>query len=163
MTALELQQALAAMPSRAAGTLILRCVDDHSPEQCAGLYGIGQSQWEILYLEAARALVGQTTPLDDATRQRLAPRLVQGLQTPELEAVILGVQSLTQHREEVKRLITASEKAAESSPARRREPWIRGIAIVAIVAVSAVVWFRDPERLTEVLRVAMRLLHLAGG
>lgn len=68
MTPHELQRALAQMPSRAAQTLIFRCIERRTARACAALYGIGLPQWHVLYFEAARALAGDTSLLPDDVR-----------------------------------------------------------------------------------------------
>jgi hypothetical protein len=145
----ELQRALATMPPRAAQTLLFRCVELKSPEACAGLYGVGLPQWRILFFDAARALMGDTAPLADATRQIQADALFAQYEGEGSAGLAAPLRALTLHRDEVRRLLLEAERAAEASPARAREAWLRRIAVVAIIAVSLFVWMRErntPEK-----------------
>ena len=145
MTPLELQRALAAMPPRAAQTLVFRCVEGRSAAECAALYGIGLPQWQLLFLDAARSLVGQSAPLDDQARPDLAQRLQRLLDEggSEPDPLVDRLRGLTEHRDEVRRLTLAAEEAAARSPARQREGWLRRIAVVLIIVASIYVWLRD--------------------
>ena len=151
MTALELQRALASMPSRSAQTLVFRCVDGRSPSECAALYGVGLPQWEVLFLEAARQLVGQPAPLYDGTLEALASQLQRALsgEDPQLADLVNPLRALTAEREEVRRLIAAAEAAAAHSPAQTRELWLRRVAVVLIIVASIYVWLRDRDKPPE--------------
>jgi hypothetical protein len=158
MTAFELQRALSAMPPRAAQTLMFRCLEMQTAEECAALYGIGLPQWNILFLEAARALTGESSLLGDAERRALADELYRQCEllltpgAPEpatLDPRIVRLAALVHHREEVRRLIVEAERTAAQSPARRREGWLRRAAVVAIIGVSLFVWMRDRDKPPE--------------
>lgn len=148
MTPLELQRALGQMPPRAAQTLIFRCVDARTPAECAALYGVGLPQWEVLQLEAARALAQQTQPLPDAERARLGRRLAALLDAPEPPAdpevgpLAELLRSLRAQGPQVQQLLVEAERAAAASPARTRETWLRRLAVVVIIAVSLLVWLK---------------------
>ena len=145
MTARELQEALAAMPPRMAQTLIFHCVEGRTPGECAELYGVGLPQWQILFFEAARALAGEAAALPDEARTSSAPRLVETLRgaDPEPSALVFPLRELIREREEVQRLILEAERAAAHSPERRRNDWLRRVAMVAIIVVSILIWLRD--------------------
>lgn len=151
MTPPELQRALAAMPPRAAQTLLFRCVEQHSTDACAALYGVGLPQWRILFFDAARALIGEVRPLPDAERATRAAELdalygdPRASPRPDQAPLLTPLRALAEHRGEVRRLLIDAERAAEASPARAREAWLRRIAVVAIIAVSIFVWMRDRE------------------
>jgi hypothetical protein len=154
VTSLELQRALGRMPSRAAQTLILRCLEGRSVETCASLYGVGVPQWQILFFDAARALAGDPVPLADPQRARLADRLQRAAGPPEqgsmheprIVALAALLQSLVDQRDEVQRLLFEAERAEASSPARVRETWLRRLAVVVIIAVSLFVWMRERSK-----------------
>lgn len=150
MTPVQLQQALERMPSRAAQTLIFRCVEGRSPAECAALYGIGVPQWEVLFFDATRALVQDATPLDAATRRahaaQLQAELTSAIALPSPLSLTTAVSALTRHAEEVQRLRAEAEKAAAASPARARETLLRRVAVAAIVAVSLFVWMRERNK-----------------
>lgn len=151
MTPARLQRALETMPSRAAQTLIFHCVEGRSAPECAALYGIGLAQWEILFLEAARALAGDTAPLEDGARRSLAGQLQRAGETEppadsKLVPLLALLRSLTEQRDEVQRLLLEAERAAAASPARAREAWLRRLAVAAIIAVSLFVWLREREQ-----------------
>ncbi len=152
MTPPELQRALAQMPSRSAQTLVLSCIEGRSPAECAALYGVDLPQWEILFFEAARALVADVKPLPDADRRRLATALQEQLRfDPSLVtlAPAAAIHALITHREEVHQLTVEAERAAAASPARAREGWLRRVAVVVIVAVSFFVWLRERNKAPE--------------
>jgi len=148
MTPVELQRALAQMPSRSALVLTFHCLEGRSPGECAALYGIGLPEWEVLFFEAARALANQTEPLADAIRRPLATRLQAELAHPVAEPLpaSAAAAALILHREEVHRLRVEAERAAASSPARAREAWLRRLAVAAIIAISLFVWLRERNK-----------------
>ena len=148
MTAPELQQALARMPSRFAQALIFHCVEGRTAPECAALYGIGVPQWEILFLDAACALASQPAPLTDAARLTLATHVQADLAQPPSAALPASraAQALILHREEVHRLLLETERAAAASPARAREGWLRRLAVVLIIAVALFVWLRERNK-----------------
>lgn len=57
---------------------------------------------------------------------------------------LLHLRALTQHKEAVRRRLVEAEEAAARSPARARETWLRRLAIIAILALSA--WFYWKEQ-----------------
>lgn len=153
MTPPELHRALAQMPSRSAQILIFRCVEGRAPADCAALYGVGLPQWEVLQLEAARALAGQTLPLADAERANLGRRLAAQLDAPEpveadaeVDALTGLLRSLRSNGPELQRLLLEAERAGAASPARAREAWLRRLAVVVILAVSLFVWLRERNK-----------------
>ncbi len=159
MTSNELQRALGQMPSRAAQTLILRCLEGRSIQTCAELYGIGVSQWQILFFDAARALAADARPIPDPQRAVLADRLQRALvslqhdeagdallRDPVIAPLAALLQSLVDQREEVQRLLLEAERVAASAPARVRETWLRRLAVVVIIAVSLFVWLRERNK-----------------
>ncbi|GEM_PF-2173372 len=139
MTPAELHAALAQMNPRAAQTLIFACVEGRPVEECAALYGVGLPQWEVLFFEAARGLLGQTQPLSDADRRAQATALASSAPSPLSDALA----SLAAHADEVQRLRIEAERAAALSPARARETWVRRVAVALIIGVSLFVWLRE--------------------
>jgi hypothetical protein len=143
-----LLQALGALHSRAAQVLIFRCLEGRPPQECAALYGVDVPQWEILFLDAARALASDTAPLDDSIRKTLARRLQAELATPVAEPLpaTKAVAALSANAQEVQRLLAEAEQRAAASPERAREGWIRRLAVVLIIGVSLFVWLRERNK-----------------
>lgn len=135
------------MPPRAAQTLLFRCVEGHSAEACAALYGIGLPQWQVLFLDAARALTGETQALPDAERTRRAHLLFAAFEGNGAEDPLApALRALAAQKDDVRALLLAAEQAAAASPARARETWLRRAAVVAIIAISLFVWWRDRDK-----------------
>ena len=142
------------MPPRATQTLLFRCVEGRTAQECAELYGIGLPQWQRLFFDAARAFVGDTTPIADGPCTTLANQLHHALerapevadlagQDPQVALLAAQLRSLIQQRAEVDRLLIEAEATAAASPARAREAWLRRLAVVVIIAVSLFVWLRE--------------------
>lgn len=127
MTPEELHRALEKMPARSAQVLGHRVLEARSRDECAALYSLKLPQWDVLFARAVqdfeRAL-GRTPPDDDSA----APRLAEAL-TPEL-------QLLSQHRDEVKRLMEKAQADYEASPRYTVEVWARRLAIAGIIALT---------------------------
>ncbi|MEW5742020.1 MAG: hypothetical protein AB1938_24105 [Myxococcota bacterium] len=56
------------------------------------------------------------------------------------------LRALAAHRDAVRQRIAAAEEAAARSPARARETWLRRLAIVAILALSAWFYWKEQQR-----------------
>ena len=54
MTPVELQRALALTPFRSAQVLMHRLLDERTREECATLYGLVLSSWDVLFLRSTR-------------------------------------------------------------------------------------------------------------
>ncbi|MBK7859540.1 MAG: hypothetical protein IPJ65_13170 [Archangiaceae bacterium] len=115
-----------------------RLLDARTREACAGLYGLELQQWDVLFLRSAhdfeRALGRSPSTLDEpGSAAALAASL-----PPELSA-------LEAHRDQVKALIHQAHLDYEGSPAFSVETWLRRIAIVLILALTAYFYWREEQ------------------
>src|SRR5262249_33277367 len=142
MTPPELQAALARTPARSAQLLSHRLLEAKSREDCAALYGLPLEAWDILFLRATRdferALGSRAPHSDDANEAAQAAQLSRAL-TPELI-------ELSDHRDELRRLIEKAQADWESSPGHTLEIWARRIAIIVIIALTAYFYWREEQQ-----------------
>jgi hypothetical protein len=130
MTPPELQAALAQMPARSQQIFAHRFLEERTPEQCAALYGLTLAQWDVLFLGAVNDL-----------------EAVLGLPpSPSLPGPSRELESLQAQRAEVKALIQQAHRDYEASPAYSTETWLRRIAIIVILGLTAFYWWRDRNR-----------------
>ncbi len=143
MTPVELADLLLAMPPRSAQVLGNRFLEGRSREDCAALYGLTLESWDALLFRSAREFgVPHPASISYEDEVREAAALRSQLESDPSHPL----NALTQHRDEVRRLLVEAELKAEASPARARETLLRRLAIVAILVLSAYFYWRQQEK-----------------
>jgi hypothetical protein len=155
--------ALKAMPSRHSQVLVKWRLEAMSREALAQHYGVDGVPLDALLLRAARdfqaALAGasQAAPLEWTEEERLAAALRQG--APEAGPLTEALEALSRAPEATLAALRELERAAEASPARRREMWLRRLAVVVILALTGYFYLHDhPQEAAELLATLNRLL-----
>ncbi len=149
-TAAELTQALRTIAPRPALVLTYRCLGAHPAADCATHYGIGVEAFDLLLLRSAAPLVerfGVDPKLPDAIEQEqaYATRLRQALEGGGSHPFAPVLLELTAQKDEVRAQLDAAEAAWQRSPAAARETWLRRIAILVVIALSAYFYWREQE------------------
>lgn len=157
----QLFETLTALHPRSTQVLLARFVAPtqtgagRSRAAFAAHYGIDEAAADVLLFRAVaewRARRHGTTPtvLPDGEEARQAELLRLALDAPaqagELAAVVASLQALTTHAETLRQKLAEADDAEVRSPEYARETWLRRIAIVAILALSA--WFYKAELTT---------------
>lgn len=128
-----------------------------APSAFAAFYGVSDGAAGVLLWRAARefeaAVDGKTSPApeDDAVELRDAQHLARALldevtAPPRFTSLAGHLRELTRHAEALRQRLADAERAELSSPAYVRETWLRRIAIVIVLALSA--WFYWRAELT---------------
>jgi hypothetical protein len=151
-----LHDVLRQTPSRSAEILTRVSLDEWTLPELASRYGVPETSAATLLLRAARDFraVAEGTrtpapPLPDAAEAALATHLAQALQQaseqvpPEVRAHWDDLHALRVAREELRRRLEEAEAAAARAPSRMYESWLRRLAIAAILALSAWLYWRD--------------------
>lgn len=157
----RIRQTLEAIPPRSAHVLTLRLVEGLSRDECARLYGIRPEAFDFLLLRAAReyAAEGHARELSGAPPPPPRAFEAEALQAAALAAALDGTASapaevaamaealrgVAARAPEVRERLLAAERALEASPRHRRETWLRRLAILAIVALTAYFYVRSEE------------------
>jgi hypothetical protein len=143
---------LRAISPRSAQALVFRLVERTPREACASLYGIRPEAWDVKLSRALEEFCGRPPhpapphDVETADAAALAAALEAGEPPSEPRLALLWRAALPLRDEgpAVRQALDAAAHADESSPARRREEWLRKAAIVAIVALTAFFYLRTP-------------------
>ena len=146
----QLVQPLLSMPSRHAQVLRFRLVDGRSREDSAQLYGLTSEQFDVLLYRAARDFQGDAAQLPDeqllANAATFAAELEQALAGEPAPALATALASLTNNGIRVQQLLDEAAARADASPARTREQWLRRVAIVVVLGLTAYFYWQQRER-----------------
>lgn len=156
-----LHQSLSRVHPRTLQVLLARFVartpdgDGRPFDAFAAFYGVPPSSAKVLLWRAVRefdaVLRGQPppVPLPFELEARAAEALHAALESPlpptsqELAGLIEPLRALTTHAATLRERLAAAERAELESPAYARETWLRRIAIVLVLALSAWFYWRD--------------------
>lgn len=160
MTVADLDSAYLALTRvhpRALQVLVARFVartdsgDGRSPEAFAAFYGVPPEAAQVLLWRAAEAFMAARSradapgPLPFEEERRRAQALHEALEGPlppssqALGRVVEALRGLSLHAAALRERLAEAERAELSSPEYTRETWLRRVAIVVVLAVSA--WF----------------------
>nr|WP_242588562.1 hypothetical protein [Corallococcus macrosporus] len=149
--------ALRALEPRTAAVLVRRLVERRPLAECAAWYGISNDAFSVLLLRAAEALARQ---LELATRapesqeeatawERMLAVAVEKDTAPvpvALAPVARLCQRMHELGPEVEAAMARAAEADADSPGRAREEWLRRLAVAALLALTAwLYWSRPPE------------------
>lgn len=133
-----LHQRLRNLSPRSAQALTLRLIDGWERSRCAEFYGISAEAFDLMLLRAARELDG-SPPIasydEELTQARTLARALEN--ATELLALAPRLCSLREHASTLRELEIQAAQAELTSPAFRRETWLRRLLVVLILALSA--------------------------
>ena len=157
-TTADVLAALRALPYREAAFLLTRLTQGRSLEQSATFYGIPPDAFSVHLLRAAlgatrAASLPCRAPENDAEEDVWARALSVALERdggPAVPAPLAAPVALCRRMQalggQVTEALQAAERADEDSPARRREDWLRRLAVLALLGLTAYLYFtRPPE------------------
>ncbi|WP_239470620.1 hypothetical protein [Archangium violaceum] len=160
LTAAELCAALRALPYRQAAFLVTRLVQGRTLEESAVFYGISREAFSVHLLRAGLALTEALTlpsrpPENDAEEDVWARALAEALERetatiPQVLAETVAVcRRLRTLGGEVAAVLETTEREEEESPKRRREDWLRKLAVLALLGLTAYMYCNRPEEPPE--------------
>ncbi|WNG35949.1 hypothetical protein F0U61_21465 [Archangium violaceum] len=152
----ELRAALQALPYRTTAVLVTRLVQNRSLEDSATFYGISKEAFSVHLLRAGLALTKEAAlpcrpPENDTEEDVWARALAEVLEreTAAVPPVLAGTVALCRRlRElgpEVAAALEAAEHEEEDSPKRQREDWLRKLAVLALLGLTAYLYCNRPE------------------
>ncbi|MGE6762809.1 hypothetical protein ACQKGO_32665 [Corallococcus interemptor] len=152
-----LSQALRVLEPRTAAVLIRRLVERRTQEECAAWYGISSNAFSTLMLRAAVALARQLgqparppeSPEEATAWERMLAMAVEK-DTAPVPVPLAPVASLCRRMHaqgpEVEAALDQAARADADSPGRAREEWLRRLAVAALLALTAwLYWSRPPD------------------
>jgi hypothetical protein len=130
-------------------------LEERSLDACAAFYGVSREAFSIHALRAAQALtraVGLPArpPVSDeeeTTWARMLAETLEGGTAPVSAALVSTVEvcrRLRAVRAEVRAAQEAAERAEADSPRRRRDEWLRRIAVAVLLALTAYLYWSRP-------------------
>jgi hypothetical protein len=152
-----LAQTLRALPARTSSLLSNRLLQGRSEEVCAAFYGISAEAFGVHLLRSALELaevLGQRVraPEGAAEEEAWARGLAAALQGEgarvgaTLEPVVELCRRLREAGPEVVAQLEQAEQEEARSPRRQKEEWLRRLAVLLLVALTAwLYWTRPPE------------------
>lgn len=152
-----LSEALRALEPRTAAVLIRRLVERRSQEECAAWYGISSNAFSVLLLRSAVALAHQLgqparspESAEEATAWERMLAVAVEKDTAPVPVPLAPVAWLCRRAHalgpEVEAALDQAARADAASPGRAREEWLRRLAVAALLALTAwLYWSRPPE------------------
>ncbi|MCP3098622.1 hypothetical protein LZ198_07000 [Myxococcus sp. K15C18031901] len=155
LTAPRFVQALRSLEPRSAALLNRRLVAGHLPGDCAAFYGVSSEAFSVQLLRAVVLLARQVEspqrePEGRDEEEAWARMLTTALEregSPVPTGLVPGVElcrRLQAQSEEVARGLEAAAQEDLASPQRRREEWLRRLAITALLALTAYLYLSRP-------------------
>ena len=144
----SLLAALRRMSPRAAQVVIKATIDGRSLEELAQAYGVSGHAMGILLMRSIRefeaALDGHRfAPQSFDLELAALPEFLDRWKRRELPGPVLTLVDSPATRQEVKAGLEAAAAAEDASPRGRLLTWLRWVAILLIVALSAYLYWRD--------------------
>ncbi|WP_233262194.1 hypothetical protein [Vitiosangium sp. GDMCC 1.1324] len=160
LTTPELCAALRALPYRQTALLVRRLVQGHSLEDCAAFYGISREAFSVHLLRAGLELTNAVglpcrSPESDVEEDVWARALTEALERetvtvpPALAETVALCRRLRALGAEVAAALEAAEREEEDSPKRQREEWLRKLAVLALLGLTAYLYCNRPEEPRE--------------
>lgn len=151
----QLLAALRALPYREAAFLLTRLTQGRSQEESAAFYGISPEAFSVHFLRAALGLSREASlpcrpPENDAEEDVWARALAGALEQdtgavpPPLAATLALCRRMRALGQEIAGALQAAEREEEDSPRRRREDVLRRLAVLALLALTAWLYFNRP-------------------
>jgi hypothetical protein len=163
----ELLAALRARPYREAAFLLTRLTQGRSLAESAAFYGISPDAFSVHLLRAAlgwsrAASLPCRPPENDAEEDVWARALAGALEQdtasvpPPLTAPLAMCRRMRALGKEVTEALQAAEREEEDSPRRRREDWMRRLAVLALLGLTAYLYFSRPVEQPSERRIPAR-------
>jgi hypothetical protein len=135
--------------------LTRRLLEDRPLDACATFYGVSREAFSLLLLRAGRALAEATghptrppaSEAEEATWARMLAEALEGGAAPVAGALVSTVEvchRLRAVRTEVRAALEAAEREEANSPRRRREEWLRRLAVAVLLALTAYLYWSRP-------------------
>ncbi|WP_223755091.1 hypothetical protein [Myxococcus sp. RHSTA-1-4] len=151
-----LTAALRAMEPRPSAMLLHRLVEGRPLEACAAFYGVSVEAFSVLLLRAGVALAREVglparEPAGEDEESAWARMLSEALarEDARFPAALVPVVEPCRRLREVGAEVAAGMEAAAredaASPHRRREDWLRRLAVAALLALTAYLYLSRPE------------------
>jgi len=148
--------ALRELEPRPSAMLIHRLVEGHPLAACATHYGISPQAFSVLLLRAAVPLARRRglpvrEPASADEEAAWARMLSDALERQDarlptaLGPVVEACRELQALAPQVAAGLEAVEQEARASPQRRREEWLRRLAVVVLLALTAWLYLSKPE------------------
>ena len=152
--------ALRVLPSRSAALLLRRLAQGRSLPESASFYGISPDAFSVHLLRAALALsraaaLPVRAPENDTEEELWARVLAESLEheTVTIPPSMVGTVALCRRMRvlgpELTAALQAAERAEEDSPKRRREDWLRRLAVLALLGLTAYLYLHRTEEPQE--------------
>lgn len=152
-------RALTLVHPRSAQVLVARFIaqtasgDGRSFAEFTTFYGVPEASAKVLLWRAVREFeaalgglpVGAPLPFEQELRE--ADALHLALESSAPTPIVAALRALTTNAAALRQRIRDAERAEVESPAYARETWLRRIAIVVVLALSA--WFYWKDDLTR--------------
>jgi len=163
--------ALRGLEPRPSALLVRRLVGGRSQAECAAFYGVPEEAFSVLLVRAGVALaweagLGAREPSGDDEEAAWARMLAGALEredAPVLAAlgpVVEVCRRLRAAGPEVAAGMEATARAELESPTRRREEWLRRLAVAALLALTAYLYLSRPEEPSRRPRAPVQLQPL---
>jgi len=160
LSAAELGAALRALPYRQSALLVGRLVQGRSLEESARFYGITPAAFSVHLLRAALELTLATAlpcrpPADEGEEDVWARALGEALEreTATVPGALTTPVALCRRLRtlgvEVAETLEAAEREEEDSPRSRREDWLRKLAVLALLGLTAFLYCNRAEETRE--------------
>ncbi|WP_257462377.1 hypothetical protein [Archangium lipolyticum] len=160
LTAAELGTALRALPYRQAAFLVTRLVQGRTQEESAAFYGISREAFSVHLLRGGLALTDAMAlpcrpPENDAEEDVWARTLTEALEreTVVVPAALGETVALCRRLRalggEVAVVLETTEREEETSPKRQREDWLRKLAVLALLGLTAYMYCNRAEEPPE--------------
>ncbi|QAT84173.1 hypothetical protein EJ065_2601 [Corallococcus coralloides] len=152
-----LSEALRALEPRTAAVLVRRLVERRPQAECATWYGISSDAFSVLLLRSAVALAHQLgqparppeSPEEATAWERMLAMAVEKDTAPvpvPLAPVAWLCRRVHALGPDVEAALDKAAQADADSPGRAREEWLRRLAVAALLALTAwLYWSRPPE------------------
>lgn len=151
-----LTTALRGLEPRASALLVRRLVEGRPLKACAAFYGVSEDAFSVLLVRAgvdlarrvglpARAPSGDD---EEAAWARMLPAALEREDAPVLAALVPVAEvcrRLLAVGPEVAAGLEAAARAEADAPHRRREEWLRRLAVAALLALTAYLYLSRPE------------------
>lgn len=156
----ELVAALRAIPYRASAFLMTRLVQGRSQQESAAFYGITPEAFSVHLLRAGLALTQAAAlpcrePENEGEEDVWARGLAEALERetaavpPALAETVALCRRLRVLGREVAAALEAAEREQEESPKGQREDWVRRLAVMALLALTAFLYCNRAEETPE--------------
>lgn len=156
----ELCAALRALPYRLSAFLMTRLVQGRSLKESAAFYGITPEAFCVHLLRAGLALTAAAAlpcrePEGDVEEDVWARGLAEALERetsavpPAVAETVTLCRRLRELGPEVAKALEAAEREQEESPKGQREDWLRRLAVLVLLGLTAFLYCNRPEETPE--------------